>query len=117
MNLTKHAKRRCAHRGLSEDELAILSLIGHSFQQKGGSTLCTISNADTKRWLNALKEVLRLLRSSDQYPNRSLRRKIKLINHLIKKISAKHRPYLVICDENNTVITCGYYYGGKIKRH
>ncbi|MGR5069125.1 MULTISPECIES: hypothetical protein [Vibrio] len=117
MNLTEHAKLRSAQRGICEDEINVLSSIGRHFYQKGGTSLCAISNKEKSRWLNALKEVLIYLRSSDEYPQRTKKRKLKVIRRLIDKLSAKNPPYLVISVDGNSMITCGYYFSGKIKRN
>lgn len=117
MNITEHGKIRAEQRGLSEDEINILSFIGRHIHQKGGSSLCVISKKEKSRWLNALKEALIFLRSSDEYPQRIKKQKVKAIKRLIDKLSAKHPPYLVVSDEGNSVITCGYYFSGKIKRY
>ncbi|MGY0615612.1 hypothetical protein [Vibrio sp. FJH11] len=117
MRTTKHGSIRANQRGFSEDELNVLSSIGQDFYQKGGTALCTISQKEKSRWLNALKEALNYLRSSNEIPSRVKKRKQKAIRHLIDKLSAKHPPYLIICEEGNSMITCGYYFSGKIKRN
>ncbi|CAE6905869.1 hypothetical protein ACOMICROBIO_FLGHMIGD_01754 [Vibrio sp. B1FLJ16] len=117
MRTTKHGSIRAGQRGLGEDELNVLSSIGQDFYQKGGTLLCTISKKEKIRWLDALKEVLNYLGSSDEIPHGIKKRKQKAIRHLIDKLSAKHPPYLIICEEGNSMITCGYHFSGKIQRN
>ncbi|ELA9709563.1 TPA: hypothetical protein KD131_001287 [Vibrio parahaemolyticus] len=117
MRTTKHGSIRANQRGFSEDELNVLSSIGQDFYQTGGTALCTIPKREKSRWLNALKEALNYLRSSNEIPSRVKKRKQKAIRHLIDKLSAKHPPYLVVTEEGNSMITCGYYFSGKIKRN
>ena len=116
MELTEHAKPRAAQRGFSEDEINVLSAISLNVEQKGGASLCTIYNKERSRWGSALKEVLGLLRKSNQLPRKFVKRKMKVVKRLIEKLSAKHLPYLVVSDLNENVITCGHYYNRKIKR-
>ncbi len=115
MDFTKHAERRAAQRGFSEDELSVLSAISLYAEQCGGTSLCTVPIKERNRWVGALKEVILLLRNSNM-TQKLIKQKIKVIKRLIEKLSAKHLPYFVLSNEGEQVITCGHYYNKRIGR-
>lgn len=117
MNLSQHAELRSAQRTLSEDELSVLNFIGIEFEQKGGTTLVTISKSEKPRWLNALREALFILNTAVHLDKHALKKKRKTIKRLVERLSAKSQPFIVVNPNGDTVITCGYHYSRRLNRN
>ncbi|QCZ94376.1 hypothetical protein [Salinimonas iocasae] len=116
MKMSHHAKLRLAQRSLNEQELTVLAGIGQVVEQHGGTSLTTVPKNEKLKWVRAAKEALRLLNTLPEIDTKKRKRIRKVLNRIIERLSAKNQPYFISSNEEDIVITCGYYTVRRLRR-
>lgn len=117
MKMTNHAEVRLAQRTLREEELNILAGIGAVIEQHGGTSLAIVPKAEKAKWVKVMKEALDTVDALTHIDKKNKKRVRKVLSRSIERLSAKHQPYFVRHDEENSVITCGHYTARRLKRN
>lgn len=114
--MTLHAERRLAQRALKVEELIIVAGIGNAIEQHGGTSLAIVPKAEKSKWVRVMKEALGLIDTLTELNRQDRKRVRKVLSRTIERLSAKHQPYFVRNDEENSVITCGHYTARRLKQ-
>lgn len=115
MKMTHHAELRLAQRSLREEELNILAGIGAIIEQQGGTSLAIVPRAEKAKWVKVMKEALDMIDGLIDIDRKNKKRVRKVLSRTVERLSAKHQPYFVRHDEENSVITCGHYTARRLK--
>ncbi len=117
MKMTNHAEVRLAQRSLREEELNILAGIGLIIEQHGGTSLAIVPKAEKAKWVKVMKEALDMVDAATNVDRKGKKRVRRVLSRSIERLSAKHQPYFVRHDEENSVITCGHYTARRLKKN
>jgi hypothetical protein len=93
---------------MKQTKMQLIRLIGVEVSQKGGTSLYTLAK-DSSKWVDAIAEINSIFDELAKPELKSFKKIRKLLKYINDRCNATTKPYIVINEEENKVITCGHY--------